>query len=261
MMLRYFLLLLLLFSGGLRADALDAIRERGAVRVGVALFVPWTMKAESGELYGFEVDVARKIAEDIGVKPELKLYEWEQIIPALEKGEIDMIAAGMAITPARALKVNFSQPYSESGVSLATNTAKTRNFKKLEELNAPGIVISTVEETISADVARQLFSKAKVVAFKTSEQAEQAVLSGEAHAYIASIVETRFLALQHPDKIDQPMKKPLLGSVSGFGVRRGEQQWLNFLNAWIAAREADKWLPTRHKYWFDSLDWSKATPR
>ena len=81
------------------ADALDAILERGTLRVGVAEFVPWTMKKGNGELVGFEIDMANKIASDMGVEADFRVYDWPDIIPALQKGEIDLIAGGMAITP------------------------------------------------------------------------------------------------------------------------------------------------------------------
>jgi len=102
------------------ADVLDDILDKGTIRVGVAEFVPWTFRAESGDLVGFEVDVAKKIASDMGVAAEFKVYEWDAIIPALQNDEIDVIAGGMAITPERALKVNFSRPLAKSGVGLAT---------------------------------------------------------------------------------------------------------------------------------------------
>ena len=53
----------------------------------MSLFTPWTMRPDAGELSGFEVDVARQMAADMGVQPEIRLYEWKDIIPALEKGE------------------------------------------------------------------------------------------------------------------------------------------------------------------------------
>ena len=257
MRLRYFLFVLVFLSGGLQADALDAILERGTVRVGVSLFVPWTMKGESGQLAGFEVDVAKKLAEDMGVKAELKVYDWEDIIPALQKGEIDVIAGGMAITPSRALKINFSAPYSESGVSMATNTTMTEHIQRLNDLPTPGIVVAAVTDTIGSDLAKPLFGKAEVKEFKTNTEAEKAVLDGKAHAYLGSMAEINFFALQNPGKVDMPMSKPLLAYSIAFGVRKGEQEWLNFLNSWVTARQTDKWLGSTQKYWFNTLDWSK----
>jgi polar amino acid transport system substrate-binding protein len=239
-------------------DALEDILERGSLKVGVSLFVPWTMRSESGNLFGSEIDVADKLAADMGVKPDYRVYDWDDIIPALEKGEIDVIIAGMAITPGRALRVNFSRPSSESGVSIATNTEMTRNVRGLDQLNSQDIVIATVGETLAADLAATLFDNADLRLFKTAEEAEAAVLDDIAHAYVAAPVETNYLALRNPGKVDLPLSKPLLTSTAAFAVRRGEQELLNFLNAWVTARSADKWLDATYSYWFESLDWTKV---
>ena len=100
---------------------LQSVLENGTLRVGVSLFTPWTLKTKNGDIVGFEIDVAKQLAKDLGVKPEFHVLDWEKIIPNLLNRKIDIIIAGIVITPQRALKVNFSQPYDSSGVSLATN--------------------------------------------------------------------------------------------------------------------------------------------
>jgi len=248
-------LLLVSISFSVQADGLEDILEHGTIRVGVSLFAPWTMETESGSLAGFDIDVGRKIAADMGVEVEFKPYKWEDIIPALEKGEIDVIAAGMAITPGRALRISFTQGYSDAGISLATNTPMTRQIGKLEQLNADGIVISVVKDTVSVGVAERLFDKAETRSFESVEAAQQAVLDDQAHAYIGATPLPKFLSLQHPSKVDMPLQKPLLEFKTGMAVQKDEQELLNFLNSWITARTADKWISASHNYWFDSLDW------
>jgi polar amino acid transport system substrate-binding protein len=255
--LRLFLpLLLFFFTASACADVLDEILERGTIRVGVAEFAPWMMKTASGELIGFEVDLARKIAKDMGVRPEFKVYDWEDIIPALQQGDIDMIAGGMAITPARALKVEFSRPTAESGIGLATNTAMTKDIETFSELNDSRIVIATVAKTHAVNVAEVLFDRANVKTYPSAELAEREVLEGRAHAYLAGMPHARFLALKHGDKIDLPIAEPLLAQSEAVAVRKGEQGFLNFLNAWVTARQTDKWLPTSRVYWFETMDWA-----
>lgn len=249
-------LLILFFAASACADVLEEILERGTIRVGVAEFAPWMIKTASGDLIGFEVDLARKIAKDMGVKPEFKVYDWEEIIPALQQGDIDMIAGGMAITPARALKVEFSRPTAKSGVGLATNTAMTRNIKTLSDLNDPQIVIATVDKTHAVSVAGVLFDRANVKTYANAELAERAVVEGRAHAYLAGMPHVQFLALKHRDKIDVPVTEPLLAQSEAVAVRKGEQGLLNFLNAWVTARQTDKWLPTTRDYWFETMDWT-----
>lgn len=256
---RLLLTLLLCFSATAYADQIETILERGTIKVGVSLFEPWTMQDETGQLSGFEIDVAKNIAQEIGVTPDFVVYEWEDIIPALEKGEIDIIAGGMAITPARALRISYSQPYSESGITLATNIESTKHIKELDGLNQSDIVFAVISQAKSAEVVKRIFKQATVKEFISVEEAQQAVINGKAHAYAGSSPQPEFLALRNAEIIDMPLSKPLVSYQAGFGVQKGNQEWLNFLNAWIISRTADKWLTATHKHWFGSLNWQEET--
>ena len=256
------LTLLALSFGSLSAsaDVLQDILERGTIRVAVAPFVPLTMRDKKGELIGFEIDVANKIAEDMGVKAEFKVYEWEDIIPAVTKGEIDIVAAGMAITPERALQVAFSNPYSDSGITITTNTLMTQDLHSLEDLNTKDKIIAGVAETLSAQVAAGLFDQAQLKLFTTVADAQQAILTDKVHGYVSDVPTARFLVIEHPEKVDLPLEEPLVGYRAGFATKPGEHSLVNFLNAWIVAREADKWLSTNHRYWFRGLRWRQKVP-
>ena len=237
------------------ADALGDILQQGKLRVGISLFSPWAMKNSDGTLAGFEVDVAKELAADMGVKPEFQVYDWKNIIQGLEKKEVDIIISGMAITPQRALKINFSQPYAENGITMATNTEMTKDIKTLKQANNEKVVFAVVAETVSSSLAKQVFNKATVKDFTSPDEAASAVINGKAHAYIASTPQPEFLALKHPDKIDMPLNKPLRTNMAGMAVNKGEQELLNFLNSWIIAKKAEEWLKVSHKYWFKTLDW------
>ncbi len=248
-------LLILIFPPLADADVLDDILDRGTIRVGVAEFVPWTIRTKSGELIGFEIDVAKKIASDMGVKPEFTVYEWEKIIPALQQGEIDVIAGGMAITPGRALQVNFSRPLATTGITLATNTSKTKNISSLKHLNDERVVITVVADTLALSVAQTFFDQATIKVYPTSDLAIKDVLEDRAHAFVATVPEVNFLALKNAGKIDVPLAEPIMASSEGLAVKRGEQELVNFLNAWVIARQTDKWLGTARDYWFKTMDW------
>ncbi len=249
------LALALLAANPLAARNLAEIRESGKLRVGVSLFAPWTIRAESGQLVGFEVDVASKVAADLGVEAMLRVYPWDELLGALEAGDIDLIAAGMSVTPARALRVWFSDPYHESGVTLATNTAKTAAVAKLDDLNDESFRIGVVKGTVSEDLARRIFSAARLELFEQDAAASTALVEGRIDAYVESYPGPQFLALEHPDRVDVPLTRPLLSTRSAFAVARGNLDLLFYLNAWITAREADTWLPSTEAYWFKSLRW------
>ena len=234
---------------------LQSVVEKGALRVGVSLFTPWTIRTKEGQLIGFEIDVAKQLAKDLRVAPEFHVYEWDKIIPALLNREIDIIVAGMTITPPRALKVNFSQPYATSGVGLATNVAMTTHFAGPNDLNRSEVTISAVTGTISEDLVRRLFPKATIKTFPTSQEAIQALTAGKTHGYVEDEPIPTFAALDHPGLVDKPMSHALLSTRSGFAVNKGDPDFISFLNAWIISHEADHWLQTSHKYWFESLEW------
>jgi polar amino acid transport system substrate-binding protein len=225
------------------------------LRVGTFLSAPYAMAGKDGTLIGSEVDIAQQLGRDMGVAVEIKPLAWDQLIPALQNGDIDIIVAGFSITPERALQVYFSNPYSSSGISIATNTKLTANFSSIENLNRADVAIGVIGGTVSEEAARQVFPKASIKLFSEEAKAEEALVKGLLHGYVRAEPVPRFLALKYPKDVDVPIAKPLVATREAFAVRRGDHDFINYLNAWIVAREADVWLMSTHKYWFESLSW------
>ena len=111
-----------------RDSAIQQIVKRGILRVGFSTFVPWAMKDKKGEFVGFEIDVARRVAKDLGVKLELVNTKWSGIIPALLTNKFDIIIGGMGIRAARNLKVNFTIPYYNTGQSIVAHKELAAGF-------------------------------------------------------------------------------------------------------------------------------------
>ena len=236
------------------ARSFQEVRNHGTLRVGVALAAPWAMRAGNDALTGFEVDVANKLAADMHVRAQIVVYEFDALIPALESGEIDIIA-GLAITPDRALHVNFSQPYASSGIALATNTKSTASVQRFEQLDSETYKIAAVDKSAAAELARRRLPNSRLVLFESAEAASDALVEGTVDAYLEDEPVPTFLALEHAGEIDMPIARPLLETHTGFAVNKGDVDFLAFLDAWIVAREADTWLPTMDRYWFKSLGW------
>jgi len=238
-----------------RQDAFYTIIKKGELRVGISEVAPWVMKDRHGKLIGFEIDIARQLAHDMGVKLVFKQYEWNRLIPALLKGKIDLIASGMSITPQRSLKVDFSHPYESSGYSLVSNLKLTKDFTSISDLNNKNVTITAVKGTVSAELARKIFPKASLELKNTAKEASAAVVKGQAHAFVASSPIPEFTTSQYPEKCDMPLSKPLLKTREAFAVNKGNQELLNYLNSWIVAHNADGWIRSTHKYWFKTLQW------
>ncbi|MGR5068947.1 transporter substrate-binding domain-containing protein [Vibrio alfacsensis] len=233
----------------------DQIKERGTLRVGMSTFVPWAMRNKQGELIGFEIDVAKRLAADSGLKVEFVPTAWDGIIPALLSKKFDVIIGGMSITPERSKSVLFTQPYSHSGVQVAANKELTEGFSEFSDFNSRRVKIAARRGASTVQVARETFPKAKILQFDDDAQAFQEVLNGNAHAVIASSPKPEHEAVKHADKLFIPFTERLSKGNEAFAVRLGEEDKKAFFNQWIEDRTQDGWLDERYEYWFSTLDW------
>lgn len=237
-------------------SVLETIKKRGSIRVGMSTFVPWAMRDKNGELIGYEIDVAKQLAEDMKVKIEFVPTAWDGIVPALLAGKFDVVIGGMTITPERNLTVNFTQPYANSGTHLVANKELAAGFKSLEDFNKPDVVLAARRGATPATAAKRLMPKATLRQFDEDALALQEVLNGKAHAFVTSTPTPAFEALKHPDKLFLPIPEPFVQGAEGFALRKGDPDALNFFNNWILLRQQDGWLKERHDYWFKTRAWA-----
>jgi polar amino acid transport system substrate-binding protein len=235
-------------------STIRTIEKRGTMMVGLSTFVPWAMRDKNGNLVGFEVDVANKLAKDLGVKLELVPTAWDGIIPALLSGKFDVIIGGMTITTQRNLTVNFTTPYEYSGTSLAVSKAMQNGFS-LAALNSPNITISCRRATTACTNAAEYFPKARLREFDDESAVAQEVLNSNANAFAASEPLPSLVAAEHPDKVFTPLsqEEEMNRLPAGMAVRQGDVDTLNVLDNWIAANA--RFLRNRAHYWFQTQDW------
>jgi polar amino acid transport system substrate-binding protein len=96
--------------------SLEQIKKKGVFVVGLDDAFPPMGFREKGtnEIVGFDIDLAKKAAEKIGVKVEFKPVAWDGVILSLNKGDIDVIWNGLTMTPERQKQIGFSKPYLEN---------------------------------------------------------------------------------------------------------------------------------------------------
>jgi polar amino acid transport system substrate-binding protein len=240
-----------------RESMLEQVMKRGVLRVGMSTFVPWAMQDKTGNFVGFEIDVAKRLAADMGVKTEFIPTKWSGIIPSLLTGKFDIIIGGMGIRPERNLKVNFSIPYDYTGMSIVANKKLAAGFKKIEDFNRPNISIAVRTGTTAAASAQRFMPRAKTRLFDDESQAVQELLLGRVHAVVASAPLPAYQAIINRDRLFLPLKGDFTKEPIGFAVRKGDPDSLNFLDNWIRVVEAEGWLKERKHFWFETRDWEK----
>jgi len=248
------------FAQGLRQDltnesTLEHVLKRGVLRVGMSTFVPWAMKDKTGNLIGYEIDVAKRLAEDMGVKVEFIPTKWSGIIPALLTGKFDIIIGGMGIRPERNIKVNFSFPYEYTGMSIVAHKELAAGFDSLDDFNNPKVSISARIGTTAAASAKKFCPDADLKLFDDESQAVQELLNGRVHAMIASAPLPAFQAIKYPDKLFLPLEEDFTREPIGFAIVKGDVDTLNYLNNWITVVDSEGWLAERKQYWFETKDW------
>ncbi len=238
-----------------KESALEQVLKRGALRVGMSTFVPWAMRDKTGKLIGFEIDVATRLANDLGVKVEFVPTKWDGMIPALLSGKFDVIIGGMGIRPDRNLKVNFSIPYDYTGMSMVAHKVLASGFRSLKDFNRPDVLLAARLGSTAVTAAKKFMPKAQLRMFDDESQAYQELLNGRVHAVVGSAPMPSFQAIKYPEKLFLPLKTNFTREPIGFAVRKGDFDTLNYLNNWIRVVEAEGWLRERKYYWFETKDW------
>lgn len=240
---------------GAEKSMIDNVVDRGVMRVGFSSFVPWAMQDKNGEYIGFEVDVAKRLAKDLGVDIELVPTRFSGIIPALLADKFDIIIGSMSVTPERNLKGNFSIPYDYATIEAVANRAKTKDMKFPEDYNKPEVVIAVRSGATPALIAKKMFPRATIRLFDDEAPAVQDVISGRSHMMLSSAPLPAFESLRNPDILYQPTREPVARQPVGFVIRKGDYDSMNVLDNWIRLVEEEGWLKDRRDYWFRGNDW------
>lgn len=129
------------------SDQVQAIIERGVLRVGVKQDVPnfGYKNPDSGEFEGMEIDIARKIADELGVDIEFTPVTAQTRGPLLDNGQVDMVIATFTITDERKLLYNFTTPYYTDAVGFLVN--KDSGINDIEDLDGKNIGVAQGSNT------------------------------------------------------------------------------------------------------------------
>lgn len=195
-----FLLALVLLCGVFPAfaeegDLLARIREKGEIIVATeGAWRPWTFHDEQDQLVGFDVEVAQKIAEKLGVKATFVEVEWDGIFAGLNSRRYDIAANGVEITEERAEKYDFSVPYGYIRTALVVRN-DNESIKSFEDLKGK----KTANSIASTYMTLAESYGAEAVGVDTLDQTITMVLAGRADATLNAEVSIYDYLSEHPD--------------------------------------------------------------
>lgn len=247
-----------LLAGLAGAGTLDDIQQRKKLRVGLEpMYMPFELNSKTGEIIGFDVDMAKRMARAMDVDLELVSTAWDGIIPALLTNKFDIIMSGMTVTQARNLKVNFADPYIVVGQTILIHKKHEGAVRSYKDLNDPKYKVTSKLGTTGEQAVKRLIPRATYLSFETEQEGVMEVVNGRADAFV---YDSPYCAVANAQKgegmlvfLDEPFTyEPL-----AWAVRKGDYDFINWLNHFLNQVKNDGTYDRIYEKWFKSDVWLK----
>lgn len=244
------------------AGEIERIQAKGVITVSLNReYPPFAMKKD-GRLSGLDVDLATLLAEYLGVKVQfIQPKSYDQQIPKLLAGEADIIIAAMTRTIARGLKVNFTDSYFEvsQAALVYRNLVPDHANSYFDLADIKGLRLGVKAGTTHEAFARELFDGEAIKPYPTVEASAQALLKGDVDAMVADSPFVRVWRNTHPEHYQKiiALLTPVTKEYYAFGIRKGDPDFLNWLNLFIDQIKNDGTLALLEYEYFELMSWAK----
>jgi cyclohexadienyl dehydratase len=229
---------------------LTTVAQRGVLRVGTTgTYFPFSQIAADGSFEGYDIDVAKKIGEDLGVRVEFVQAPWPTIVAGLAAGKYDIAASGISLTLDRMKSVAFTDSYVRPSVVPLIRKQDEGKYKTWRDLDSPDVTIAVMLGTSAERMTRTTFTKANIISVEAPALDWQEVLSGHAHAAINDNLTYARVERHNSALVVLDPEHPLKSDFNGMITKQGDQVWLNWLNAWIMLRKDNGFFEELDKKW------------
>ncbi|ADL08314.1 basic amino acid ABC transporter substrate-binding protein [Thermosediminibacter oceani] len=236
-------------------DTVDKIKKAGKLVIGTSAdYPPFEFHQVTGgkdEIVGFDIDIAKAIAKELGVDLEIKDMAFESIIPAVLSKTVDLGIAGFTITEERLKSVNFSDPYIDGGQQIITY--KGSGVKSKEDLN--GKTIGVQLGTTGEEIAKKI-EGAKLKQFDKVGAAVLDLMNKRVEAVIVDLPVAQAFVTNNPDKLELA-GEPLDDAAKAVVIRKEDQKLLDVVNKVIKDLKDSGEYDRLVKEWF--VDYKPAS--
>lgn len=226
--------------GSAHAGMLDEVRAGGVLRVcmwpdyfGISYRNPRT-----GGLQGVDIELSKALAKDLGVKLAYVETDFAHLLDDLSARKCHVAMMGVGVTPIRAARVDFSQPYLRSDV-YAVTTRANQSIKTWDDLDKPGRVIVVQRGTFMEPLMQKTLKQAGLQVVERPSEREREVESGRADAFITDYAYSQRM-LMNTDwaRVVAPVQTLQLTNYA-YAVPKGEPEWLARVNAFVGQIKQD----------------------
>jgi polar amino acid transport system substrate-binding protein len=240
---------------------LQRILESRELRVGLtANQPPLNMKNKSGEVIGLEVDLVGALARAMGLEARFIEKPFAELLPALEKGAVDLVISGVTITPERNARVAFAGPYFISGKSVLTNAEAISSVESSAELDIPERTYAALAGSTSEEFVKTMFPRAELVATSDYDSAVQMVIDDKVDALIADFPICVLSVMRYPDADLSTLVTPFTIEPLGIALPPGDPLFVNLVENYLSTLEKTGLLTQLKARWFSQGDWVSELP-
>ncbi len=251
-------LVLALAGAGRAGPILERIQQRGELRVGTAPnFPPLEARAKDGSIIGFDMDLARHIARAMKVRLEVVAMPLKELLPALERGELDLVLSGLTITPQRNLKVVFVGPYLVAGQTVLVRREVAGKVRSVADLNHPRYTVVASAHTTAAEAVRRVLPRARLITAQGEDRAFGLLLAGKAQAMVADLPFCTVMAFRHRDQGLVHLDTPFTFEPLGIAIPQGDPDLANWLGNFLTLLRGTGILDRMGNRWFRDAGWMR----
>ncbi len=226
--------------------------EKKVLKVGTSAdFPPFEyIDNETGEIVGFDIELIKELAKSIGYdEVEIVNMQFDALIPALDRGDVDVVIAGMTITAERQQIVDFTNPYWEADQSILVKKNGGYNPQTVSDLNGHTIGVqsgTTGEWLIDELISNGTLTNVDVRRYPSFVHAVTDLVNGQIDAVIIDKPAAQQFTKQYNVEVSAVIKT---GEKYGIAVKKGRTELLNKLNSALQAfMGSDKWNSLVNKY-------------
>jgi polar amino acid transport system substrate-binding protein len=240
---------------------IQRILKSGELRAGTSAdSPPLTMRDRDGQLIGLEVELVQALATNMNVKLRLVQIPFADLIPALERGEIDLAFAGMTITPERNARVAFAGPYFVSGNTLLARKRELAETQDLAQLDDPKLSFAALDGSTSVSFVRAHLPKAKLVTVRDNDAGVKALLAGEVDGLISDLEVCTIARLRHPETQLYLRYAPFTSEPLGIALPPDSMLFLNLVTNYLKTLEETGTLAELKAKWLGDSAWLERLP-
>lgn len=233
-------------------DAWSKIEERGSIIVGLDdTFVPMGFKDNSGNLTGFDVELAKEVGQRMGLKVEFQPVDWNLKEQELDSGNIDLIWNGYSISGERLKKVSFTKPYLDNRQVIVVSSSSDVNEK--EDLK--GRIVATQNSSSSLEALEKAeviseFKNGEAILFDTYNEAFMDLEVGRVEAVVADEVLARYYIAERGVEKYKILLDDFGDEEYAVGLRLGDKVLLEKLNKVLDEMKEDGTAKAISEKWF-----------